>query len=1516
MGTQITGAGGTTTSFSNTPQATCDSYTYSEDDLLDRPELYNQTFDILTLDVMANDLGGKAKTLFSIDDGFGNALDVSQTDLLSKDTNSCWEKTALGNQIRIINGKVEFQLRDSAGNVVDVNSLSAGQTISDSFTYAIKLGNGTLSWARVNVTLTGSNDGPDIELVGSDSAVANLAETNAGLSTSGTLTVKDPDTGDTVTAAVDSVTASGTGGTNFTNAALKAMLSVTAGPVAADGELHNLTWTFNSGGEAFNYLAAGESLVLTYSIKASDSAPGDLKKSDVQTVAVTINGTNDAPDIAVQSGDSASAGLTEGNAGLSTSGTLTVIDPDTSDSVSATVQSVSADGPGAAGLDNAALKAMLSVTAGPIAADAGSSHNLGWSFASGGQAFNFLAAGEQLVLTYTIAVGDGHGGSDTQTVTVTITGTNDAATITGDTGGNVVEDTALSTAVSGTLTVADVDNGEAVFQVPAAAALAGDYGAFTFVPATGAWTFTLDNTKPATQALAKDQIATQSLTVTSFDGTASETIAVTITGTNDSPVIGVASDSVAAVSEGDDGSSQSDSGQMTATDVDHGATQAWSISAQAALGTATIDADGYWTYATVDSGVVDALAVGQTLGDVFTVQVADGKGGFDTKQVQVTIAGTNDGPEIRQLGGDTVADTVAETNAGLNVTGKVSVIDVDTLDTVTASVTAVSLTGDKTDKVAATAALDMMTVTDGTIAANAGDSNNLTWTFNSGTQAFDFLAVGQSLTLTYTIRVEDGHGGFDEQLVSVTVTGTNDGPVGSASEILALGTEDTPYVVTAAQLLQGFGDVDGDSLTVANLVADHGSVTANPDGSFTITPTANYNGPVILTYTVSDGHGASIGGTQNFSLTAVTDLSAGHDSFSGTEDTQLSGSVAGNDSTTSGGMLTYAVATGPANGTLSFNTDGSFTYNPAPNSSGPDSFTYTVTDAAADESATRTVDLSIAAVNDPAVIGGNTARAIVEDAVPNTVSGDLDSADVDNPSDSWTVVSSPTVSVNGYGTYTIDATGHWTFTLDNTSTQVQQLTATQSLTDTFTVATVDGTQQQVTVTIKGANDPATIGGTLTDSVAEAGALSAGNSTAGGTLTIADVDSGEAKFAAPATLVGSYGTFTFNTASGAWTYQLDNARAATQALTQGQIVYDYLNVGSFDGTANDQVYVKILGANDAAVIGGALTGSVTEATPSNTGVPTATGDLNSTDVDGANDAWTAIAVPVTTATGYGSYVIDSTGHWTYTLNNANPVIEALNTGDTRFDSFTVTTADGTSATIAITINGRTDVSAIPPPTVYSGIGDSNDKDGFTTGAVPYSTLGNNDLGGNNVVYGTAGNDVIDVKAGTDTVYSWGGTDTVIGGSGGDTIYGGTGDDTIFGDAGSDKLYGGSGNDTVIGDQDDDLILGGFGADTLTGNQGNDIFQFIDLHDTNDTITDFNHANDTLNFALLDINDGQAGVQKFAYHGTTATAYGLWHQVIGGNTVIYGDTDGILTTAEFMITLTGNNLGLDATDFAFV
>src|SRR5258705_9308487 len=98
-----------------------------------------------------------------------------------------------------------------------------------------------------------------------------------------------------------------------------------------------------------------------------------------------------------------------------------------------------------------------------------------------------------------------------------------------------------------------------------------------------------------------------------------------------------------------------------------------------------------------------------------------------------------------------------------------------------------------------------------------------------------------------------------------------------------------------------------------------------------------------------------------------------------------------------------------------------------------------------------------------------------------------------------TLFRSPTKSTSGYGSFTITAAGIWTYTLDNANSAVQALNVGARLTDSFTVTTVDGTPQVVTITINGSNDAALISGTSPSPVIEAGGISPGTPIASGSL---------------------------------------------------------------------------------------------------------------------------------------------------------------------------------------------------------------------------------------------------------------------------------------------------------------------------------------------------------------------------------------------------------------------------------
>ena len=146
-------------------------------------------------------------------------------------------------------------------------------------------------------------------------------------------------------------------------------------------------------------------------------------------------------------------------------------------------------------------------------------------------------------------------------------------------------------------------------------------------------------------------------------------------------------------------------------------------------------------------------------------------------------------------------------------------------------------------------------------------------------------------------------------------------------------------------------------------------------------------------------------------------------------------------------------------------------------------------------------------------------------------------------------------------------------------------------------------------------------------------------------------------------------------------------------------------------------------------------------------------------------------------------------------------------------------DRGTATLEFTI-----VDAAPVPITGDG------GDDVLSGGIGYDLMCG--YGGDDVIRGRAGDDELKGNGGDDVIYGNGGNDDVYGGgdadvlrgnAGDDRIYGGTGDDAMYGGSGEDRLFGGSGQDVLVGGKGDDLLKGGGGDDVLRGNGGNDVLK---------------------------------------------------------------------------------------------
>ena len=177
---------------------------------------------------------------------------------------------------------------------------------------------------------------------------------------------------------------------------------------------------------------------------------------------------------------------------------------------------------------------------------------------------------------------------------------------------------------------------------------------------------------------------------------------------------------------------------------------------------------------------------------------------------------------------------------------------------------------------------------------------------------------------------------------------------------------------------------------------------------YTYTPDADFFGTDSFTFVVSESGRTSAAATVTLNVTAVNDAPTATDSNATTdEDTELTGNASASD--VDGDALTLVIDTQAGNGMVTAGTGTEFTYTPAANYFGPDSFTFTISDGT-ETTAPATVSIDVAPVNDapeltPAtlnVVAGTfdtvdmTGTDIENDALTYRLSDDFDQAVVTN----------------------------------------------------------------------------------------------------------------------------------------------------------------------------------------------------------------------------------------------------------------------------------------------------------------------------------------------------------------------------------------------------------------------------------------------------------------------------------------------------------------------------------------
>jgi VCBS repeat-containing protein len=212
---------------------------------------------------------------------------------------------------------------------------------------------------------------------------------------------------------------------------------------------------------------------------------------------------------------------------------------------------------------------------------------------------------------------------------------------------------------------------------------------------------------------------------------------------------------------------------------------------------------------------------------------------------------------------------------------------------------------------------------------------------------------------SFTYQVSDGEETSNVATVSITVSCVNDVPTANDDSFST--NEDTPLTGSVATN-DSSSDVEGDPLTYSQLSGpSNGTLVFGPDGTFTYTPNANFCGTDSFTYAISDGTGSDPA-TATIAVVCQNDAPVANDNTDTVaEDNSVSGTATASDA--DGDALTFALGTTPANGTVTFDASGAYTYTPNANFNGTDSFTFTVSDGNGG-SDSGTVTIVVTPVND------------------------------------------------------------------------------------------------------------------------------------------------------------------------------------------------------------------------------------------------------------------------------------------------------------------------------------------------------------------------------------------------------------------------------------------------------------------------------------------------------------------------------------------------------------------------
>ncbi|MEZ8158700.1 VCBS domain-containing protein, partial [Vibrio splendidus] len=711
-----------------------------------------------------------------------------------------------------------------------------------------------------------------------------------------------------------------------------------------------------------------------------------------------------------------------------------------------------------------------------------------------------------------------------------------------------------------------------------------------------------------------------------------------------------------------------------------------------------VDANGQYTFVlNPNSPQYILLNQHQPGTDHFALHLSNGSSII----VQVPVTGKQDTPNISgDLTGVVTEDHNIDSQGLLHANGKIDVIDPDQNES---SVTPEVISGKY-----------------GSLTIDA--DGHWQYQVDNSLSNVQALTAATSLHESFTIHTKDG----TPQTIDMTIGGNDDNAVITGVDAGTL-TEDLTTQVQG-QLSVTDSDLGEDHFQASQVTSNFGTLSITKDGAWTYS--LDNNNPVvqrlgqgstatdIVTVHSADGTAhqvmVTINGTNDHAVitsstanspSSFLAIGKSNGSSQVTEDKNLtvSGQLNITDIDSKEAHFSNSDLKGTL-GTLHLKDNGDWSYdldnkNPKVQALGQGSATTDIITIHSADGTPHQIAITVNGTNDKAVISGTSAGVVTEESQLQT-SGTLAVTDVDTGEAHFATSSTGSTDIAGsFGTLHLTDTGSWTYDLDNKNPAVQALGKGATATDTITVQSADGTPHQVTITVNGTNDKATVS-SATVAIDETDKAV----TTSGTLTSTDVDNPDNAFT-PDSITGTNGDLTID-ANGHWSF---TANSAFNQLNVGDKVEETFTVSCVDGTPST-IKVTINGTNDAATVS-----SATVAIDETDKAVTTSGTLTSTDVDNPDNAFQPDSISGTN----GNLTIDANGHWSFTANSA---FNQLNVGDKIEETFTVSSVDGTPSTIKVTINGTNDAATVSTATVSV---DETDKAVTTSGTLTSTDVDNPD-----------------------------------------------------------------------------------------------------------------------------------------------------------------------------------------------